>query len=73
MRVVPVPVLPLLQLCGPPLAQLGRPRRRHRRNSAAAECLSAAAKADILPSDLKDDFMMKVASTGLYRVTHQDG
>ena len=67
-RVVPVPVLPLLQLGGSPLAQLGRPCRRPRRHTGAAECFNAAA-ADILPSDLKNDFKMKVSSKGLEKAS----
>ena len=59
MRVVPVPLLPVLQLGGPPLSQLGRPRGRADRHSGLPERggrLLSVSEADfLLPSDLKSD------------------
>ena len=56
-RIVPVPLLPVLQLRGPSLPQLGRPRGRPGRHRGLPERRSrpvSVAEADI-PSDLKDD------------------
>ena len=60
MRLVPVPLLPVLQLRGPPLPQLGRPGGRAHRHSGVPERGGGAvgAAAADFPSDLKDDFLV---------------
>ena len=69
-RIVPVPLLPILQLRGPSLPQLGRPRGRAARHRGLPERggRPVSVTAADIPSDLKDDVMMRLS-----RFTKGDG